>query len=236
MSKWGSGHPKALEKREKIATQKAATYEAKQKAKEDAYWHDDDKVKATKDNRAQEKEAKRQAEIERKAELKRLADEEMSQFSAKPRSKTGNKNAGFSGGKKLTKAQLAMREARRQMELAEAKKVVDSKKGQAFVMLDQETELESNTNREEAERIKSEGIIEARSVQEANIALANLGIGGQPKTIDAHPEKRVKTAYKDFEDTRLPELKAENPTLKLSQLRQLLRKEWKKSPSNPMNQ
>ena len=50
-----------------------------------------------------------------------------------------------------------------------------------------------------------------------------------------HPEKRVKAAYTDFESRRLPQLKAENPNLRLSQLKQMLKKEWQKSPENPLN-
>jgi len=34
---------------------------------------------------------------------------------------------------------------------------------------------------------------------------------------------------------RLPELKQEYPTFRLSQLKQLLRKEWMKHPNNPLN-
>ena len=46
----------------------------------------------------------------------------------------------------------------------------------------------------------------------------------------------MKAAYEAFETERLPQLKAQNPTLRLSQLKQLLRKEWMKSPDNPLNQ
>lgn len=54
--------------------------------------------------------------------------------------------------------------------------------------------------------------------------------------IDKHPEKRLKAAYTAFENSNLPRLKQENPTLRLSQLKQMLRKEWLKSPQNPLNQ
>ena len=54
-------------------------------------------------------------------------------------------------------------------------------------------------------------------------------------SVDKHPEKRMKAAYEDFESVRLPQLKTEHPTLRLSQLKQILRKEWMKSPDNPVN-
>lgn len=58
--------------------------------------------------------------------------------------------------------------------------------------------------------------------------------GSEP--VDMHPEKRMKAAWTAFEAENLQRLKIENPTLRLSQVKQLLRKEWMKSPSNPSNQ
>lgn len=45
----------------------------------------------------------------------------------------------------------------------------------------------------------------------------------------------MKAAYEDFEKLRLPQLKTENPNMRLSQLKQMLRKEWQKHPNNPLN-
>ena len=53
---------------------------------------------------------------------------------------------------------------------------------------------------------------------------------------DRHPEKRVKAAYQKFEDENLPILKQENPNMRLSQLKHMLKKDWMKSPENPLNQ
>lgn len=54
--------------------------------------------------------------------------------------------------------------------------------------------------------------------------------------LDKHPEKRMKAAFTAFEEANMPRIKEENPTLRLSQLKQILRKEWMKSPENPLNQ
>jgi len=72
---------------------------------------------------------------------------------------------------------------------------------------------------------------------------------GDGKKADKHPEKRMKAAFNgiikrlnlslnvvDFEQKRYKGLKAENQTLKRSQLKELLWKEWQKSPENPINQ
>ncbi|KAG9486253.1 hypothetical protein GDO78_006586 [Eleutherodactylus coqui] len=56
------------------------------------------------------------------------------------------------------------------------------------------------------------------------------------KELDRHPERRMKAAFTAYEELNLPRLKEENPNMRLSQLKQLLKKEWMKSPENPMNQ
>ncbi|EHB04151.1 Coiled-coil domain-containing protein 124 [Heterocephalus glaber] len=53
---------------------------------------------------------------------------------------------------------------------------------------------------------------------------------------DRHPERRMRAAFTAFEEAQLPRLKQENPNMRLSQLKQLLKKEWLRSPENPMNQ
>lgn len=45
----------------------------------------------------------------------------------------------------------------------------------------------------------------------------------------------MKAAFIDYEERNLPRLKAENPNLRISQLQQILYKNWFKSPDNPLN-
>lgn len=52
---------------------------------------------------------------------------------------------------------------------------------------------------------------------------------------DKHPEKRMKAAYAAYEERKLKELKVEHPSLRLTQLKQMIFKEWQKSPENPLN-
>lgn len=85
--------------------------------------------------------------------------------------------------------------------------------------------LEENIN-----RVVVEGE-EARSITEA---IAILSVNSPQE--DKHPERRLKAAYAAFEESNMPRIKQENPTLRLSQLKQVLRKEWMKSPENPINQ
>lgn len=83
---------------------------------------------------------------------------------------------------------------------------------------------------ENLNRIKEEGEV-ASTIDDAIKVLDSMTF----TEIDMHPEKRLKCAYASFEECRLPQLKAEHPTFRLSQLKQLLKKEWMKSPTNPIN-
>ncbi|RPB17974.1 DUF1014-domain-containing protein [Terfezia boudieri ATCC MYA-4762] len=75
----------------------------------------------------------------------------------------------------------------------------------------------------------------ASGIDDALDALAlTSGTGG--KEIDRHPEKRVKAAYAAFEERRLQELRVEHPGLRLGQMKEMIRKEFEKSPENPRNQ
>jgi hypothetical protein len=65
-------------------------------------------------------------------------------------------------------------------------------------------------------------------------AMGQLSTSGL--TVDPHPEKKMKAAFKAWEEKSLPRIKEEMPGLKLTQYKEQLFKEWKKSPQNPMNQ
>lgn len=80
--------------------------------------------------------------------------------------------------------------------------------------------------------------LKASGIDSALEALNLTGKDGglQHKDFDKHPERRVKAAYLAYEDRRLPELRKENPGLRLQQIKNLIHKEFSKSPENPMNQ
>lgn len=80
--------------------------------------------------------------------------------------------------------------------------------------------------------------LSASGIDSALEALSLTGRDGgvQTKDIDKHPERRVKAAYAAFEERRIPEMKKEEPGLRLQQMKNLIYKEFQKSPENPMNQ
>lgn len=93
----------------------------------------------------------------------------------------------------------------------------------------QEEPIEENLNRMMAETTI------ATTVDEAIAVLREAGGAGEDGA-DKHPEKRLKAAYKAFETANMARIKAENPSMRLSQWKQLLWREWTKSPENPLNQ
>lgn len=56
------------------------------------------------------------------------------------------------------------------------------------------------------------------------------------KDIEKHPERRFKAALAAYEERELPRIKAENPGLRLTQLKELVYKAFQKAPENPFNQ
>ncbi|KAI8983683.1 hypothetical protein BDB01DRAFT_850357 [Pilobolus umbonatus] len=56
------------------------------------------------------------------------------------------------------------------------------------------------------------------------------------KDVEKHPERRFKAALAAYEERELPKIKAENPGLRLTQLKELVYKAFQKSPENPFNQ
>lgn len=57
--------------------------------------------------------------------------------------------------------------------------------------------------------------------------------GGKP---DEHPERRQKALYNAYYELMLPQLKEDQPGLKLSQYKERIFDMWKSAPENPRNQ
>lgn len=89
--------------------------------------------------------------------------------------------------------------------------------------------LDFNSDKPELSASGIDGALEA-------LSLTGRDGGVSAKDIERHPERRVKAAYAAYEERRLPEVKKENPGLRQQQMKQLIYKEFQKSPENPMNQ
>lgn len=210
--KFQGDNSKAATARARKAEAKAVADARKKQQEEDALWQETDKHVLKKGQRKDDKEKKRLELLERKKENQRLLDEETSKIKGK------SPKEAESGGK-VTRAQIdeVLQTERQQQEQMELKPKEKSHL---------EVPLEENVN-----RVIDEGTVEARTIEDA-IAVLSTG----PEEMEHHPERRVKAAYAAYEEANMPRLKKENPNMRLSQLKQLLKKEWMKAPENPLNQ
>ncbi|EDV48530.1 coiled-coil domain-containing protein 124 [Drosophila erecta] len=202
---------KAVEARERKEATKKATQEKKTKEAEDRLWRDDDKNLAKKQQRKDEEERKRAEAAKRKAEAKALLDQEMSSINTQRKQPLAKINR-----------QMILEEMEKKQRVIEA--INEANKPVAARVVVQ-NHIEENLNRSMADTDVASNIDEALVVLSVN-----------DSEEDKHPEKRMRAAYKTFEANNLPRIKAENPSLRMSQWKQLLMKEWNKSPDNPFNQ
>uniref|UniRef100_H3B1E2 Coiled-coil domain containing 124 n=1 Tax=Latimeria chalumnae TaxID=7897 RepID=H3B1E2_LATCH len=209
--KFQGENTKSAAARARKAEAKAAADAKRQKELEDAFWKDDDKHVQRKEQKKEEREKRRLDQLERKKELQRLLEEEDA--------KLKGKSSKAAAPSKVTRAQIEETLKKEQQQQENQQK----DEGQKSHL---EVPLEENINR----LVLEEGTVEARTIEDA------IAVLGSAEEIDRHPERRMKAAYAAFEEITLPQLKLENPNMRLSQLKQLLKKEWMKSPDNPMNQ
>ena len=125
--------------------------------------------------------------------------------------------------KKLTQAELNARLAKLRKKKAEAAAADSEKKTQYHDLPEQ------NPNRADDE----EGDVDAVATT-VDEAIAVLGGCQKSAPVDQHPERRLKATHAAFVDANLPRVKADHPGLKLSQYKDMLWKEWQKSPENPL--
>jgi len=202
---------KAVEARARKEEKKQDEKEKKKKVEEDAYWEDNDKMVLKKQSRQQQREASATEKAAHKASLKTAYEEDMAAAASVT---TSAKNATA----KLTRAEMQRRID------DEAKKEQEARKAAATPSTVPEEPLTENLNRLQVED-------SARSVGDAIQVLSD-----KPAKQDKHPEKRLQAAYKAFEDRMMPQVKEENKNMRLSQWKQIIWKEWTKSPENPLNQ
>uniref|UniRef100_A0A182JV71 Coiled-coil domain-containing protein n=1 Tax=Anopheles christyi TaxID=43041 RepID=A0A182JV71_9DIPT len=201
---------KAVEARERKAEAKKSANEKAAKAVEDAYWADDDKQLAKKKKQKEEEERRKVEAARKKAETKALLEQEMNSI----------KTTAKVPAPKITRSQIEADLEKRNRAI-EASTTEPSKPK----VVAKEVPLEENLNRVMAD---------TEVAQTIDQAIAVLSVGDS--SADRHPEKRMKAAYKAYEEEELKRLKLENPSLKLSQLKQMIFKNWQKAPENPLNQ
>ncbi|TKW05953.1 hypothetical protein SEVIR_7G210000v4 [Setaria viridis] len=224
---------KAEAARERRSATEADRRDRQERAKEEQYWAEAEGPKSRAARRREEDAEKRAEAAARKAENRRLAEAEAAAVaaSASAPSKAAARKASRVAAPppKVTEAELTrLREEER---LRLEREAEAAKKRAARMAEEEEYErvvLVANTNRDDS-------LIEARSVEEA---IARMSVVDPQAALpaDKHPERRLKSSFKAFEEAELPKLKEEKPGLTLNQYKDMIWKLWKKSPDNPLNQ
>ena len=207
-------------KKEKAAEKASAAEEARQQQIDDASWAEGGKKANKKKEAEQEKAA---ARAERKVAADEQAAEEEAELS-KPKAKKGDKKA---GAPKLTRAEIAARAmaAAKEKEATKKKeeKEIAASGGNEYIGV-----LMENDNKKTG--------IDASGIDDALTALDIATSGGGGSSGGDGKKVNVKLLYKAYEEAEIARLKADNPGLKLSQLKERAFENWKKSPENPANQ
>ena len=261
MPKKLNSNPKAVEARERKDTVKKEKHQAATKAADDAKWADEGQSAAEK--RAREKEAKRVEELKKKEAKKEAAakdEQEMKTVKTVKVNPHKVSQAQHSTAQccrlyvplmgawfgvwwcwllvyQVTLAAIASSVASRDAE-RERERLDEERRKQR--LLSQDELPTENVNQLARDRQLADeaqygrgGVISAQSLDEAVAALTVAGADGEG---DRHPEKRLRAAYAEYEEAQWESLKADNPSLRHSQLKELLWRQWQKAPSNPLNQ
>ncbi|KAM9995328.1 hypothetical protein ACTFIY_001504 [Dictyostelium cf. discoideum] len=233
---------KSEEARSKKAEVKRNENEKKQKDKEDKMWEETDTKILDKQKKQKEKEDKAREDAKKKQEAKELLQQEDKEIKDR---------YGKPSDTKVTRFEI---QQKREKEQKQREKELASRPSDPRVVVvptttttttttttsnksgsDDEEEdfnLEENMNHILREQRLKDGkdVIDARDINEAIGALS----GNDGK--EQHPERRMKAAFNAYEEENLPVLRKENPSLRLTQVKQLLWKNWLKAPENPFNQ
>lgn len=221
MAKFGL-NSKAVEGRERkkeVADAKEREKQAAKAAKEAVEWQVGAKSNAKKDA----EEAKRLEKLAKKKERELLEAEEVASIKSVSSVKTEGSVS------KKTQFELLMRPA-----TTKAPSNLSRTSLQDHVL--EPLNRPSSTVSNEKGSTASVSEYSASNLDDAIALLDATNLETDKLALDRHPERRIKAAYAVFEQAEMPLLKLENPGLRLSQLRELLRKKWDKSPANPMNQ
>jgi len=218
-SKKESGRAKKAENEAKKADAKSQEKERQEAAK----WAEDAKGKSAKDL----KEEKRREELAKKAERERLLAEEESSLPAKP------KAAPKAGAKKKVAPKPAGPGA-----IAAGGGIAGDtgKKASSADGLD-DGGGKSRDFPEEVESFSATGVDAALELLEVvNAKKDKASVGTQAANLEKHPERRFKATFEAYQERELPNLRKEHPGLRLQQYKELIYKQFQKSPENPFNQ
>ena len=213
---------KKEEARERKKQKKKDEKEKAEREAEDEYWREKDpkilEKQAEKKRKEREKEEKQREKQRLKEELKKEEEEALAK-----KKKNANQTSG------PTRKQIQQYEEERiQKLLKEREKQEDEKDHNPNDDIDVEKEyVNENYGKLEKKTEKGVGIIEATGLESA---LQEMSM----EDYDRHPEKRMRQAWNEYFEKQLPIFKEQYPNLKRQQYINMIQKEFKTSPDNPV--
>ena len=209
---------KKEEARERKKQKKKDEKEKAEREAEDEYWREKDpkilEKQREKKRKEKEKEEKQKEKQRLKEELKKEEEEILS------KKKTNQVSA-------PTRKQIQEYEQERIEQLKKEKEEEEKKKTQTEeINLDEEF-VNENYNKLNKKTESGIGIIEASGIENA---LQEISL----EEYDKHPEKRMRAAWNAFFEKQLPIYKENYPNLKRQQYINMIQKEFKTSPDNPV--
>ena len=215
-------HPRKEAAAQRELEKKIKTREEALRKADDAKWVDDgDKARKAREARLADREKKADEQLQKtleKQELLRREEEE---------------NMKSGKNKKLQQSSTKIRRSDIRISALSAMSFDKQKKKPAPVVVN-DLPIQPNLNKEDQKMEALTGIkheFGTGTVEAISALSAALGKDGK---VDAHPERRMKAAHAAFEERRMKELQLEKPNLKRTQYKEMIWKEWQKSPENPM--
>ena len=211
---------KKEEARERKKQKKKEEKERAEKEAEDEYWREKDpkilEKQAEKKRKEREKEEKQKEKQRLKEELKKEEEETLAK-------KKKNQVSG------PTRKQIKEYEEERVNKLIKEKEEEEKEKNKDEIEdLNMEEEfVNENYNKLNKKTDKGIDIIEATGIESA---LQEISL----EEYDKHPEKRMRQAWNEFFEKQLPIYKENYPNLKRQQYINMIQKEFKTSPDNPV--
>jgi len=211
---------KKEEARERKKQKKKEEKERAEKEAEDEYWREKDpkilEKQAEKKRKEKEKQEKQKEKQRLKEELKKEEEEALAK-------KKKNQVSG------PTKRQIQEYEEERINKLLKEKEEEEKEKNKdqhEDLNMDEEF-VNDNYAKLNKKTDKGIGIIEATGIESA---LQEISL----EEYDKHPEKRMRQAWDEFFEKKLPSYKEQYPNLKRQQYINMIQKEFKTSPDNPV--
>jgi len=227
--KFMNRHAAEAKAREDAKKQQAAA--ASRQAAEEAMWEDDDKATQRKLERQREREEKAAAKAERKAENKELFQTETKQ------AKKEGKMAEFRRLQAEIHRQTLEEEAERKRKQEEEQKNKNAKNVEADKsIIDKKNNKKINDDDDDEVSISISAKKDSSAANAQTLEDILKGVDPTSDEFRRKMGKRAKVLYQQFCDDNMKKVREENPSLRRTQINDVLWQMWQENAQNPFVQ